>query len=1038
MNMKLHSLLFAVLFFTIPLLVKAQENAAHTLNEILLEGIRNDFARPTVHARNLFHSSVAMYDAWAAYDTEAKPYLLGNTINGFTCDFDGVPIPADINAAREEAMSFAVYRLLRRRFQSSPGRNTIYSLLDQYMVDHGYDTSFIGQDPSTGNPASLGNYIGACLINLGNLDNSNEIGGYDNTYYTPYNDPLIMAFPGNPDIKDPNRWQPLTLNVFIDQSGNVIPFNTPEFLSPEWGKVTPFSLTPEQLTVYKKQEGSYYVYNDPGAPPYLDTTAITPMSEEYKWGFSLVSVWSSHLDPTDGVEIDISPAAIGNNQNYPTDIPGLRNFYNREMGGDPSSGHNMNPVTGQPYAPNIVKRGDYARVLAEFWADGPDSETPPGHWFTLLNFVSEHPDFVKQFNGQDEVLDDLEWFVKAYFTLGGAMHDSAVCTWGIKGHYDYVRPVSAIRAMAEYGQSTDPNLPNYHVAGFELEPGFIEMVGPNDPLVGANQEHLNKIKLYAWRGPDFINNPQNSTAGVGWILAENWWPFQRPTFVSPNFAGYLSGHSTFSRAAAEVLTNLTGDAFFPGGMGTFDVEQNEFLVFEDGPSESLTLQWATYADASDQTSLSRIWGGIHPPADDIPGRLIGMDIGDKVFDLARSYFYSDADNDGFYSYEDCDDTQASVFPNAPEVCDNIDNDCNGNIDENLPTFTYYLDNDGDGFGDAALSVAECNTTPNAGYVTNADDCNDASMQINPSSIEICDNIDNDCNGFVDDGLTIFTYYMDADGDGFGDAGNSIDTCALQAPMGFVIDLSDCNDNDATINPNNSEICDDIDNDCNGAIDDGLPLFVYYADADNDGFGDTNQAISICQQTAPVTYVSTAGDCDDSNPNINPNTNEICDNIDNDCNGAIDDGIPYFTFYNDLDNDGFGDLNDSISVCQNTPPASYVANSEDCNDQDERIFPGSKETPDNGIDEDCTGTDLFETIKIFPNPSEGQITIHYPLSGTIEAVLVSMDGRILETQNIDFVANRSFLDMSHLPAGVYILRLLVDGQEDYFSTKVVKM
>jgi len=115
-----------------------------------------------------------------------------------------------------------------------------------------------------------------------------------------------------------------------------------------------------------------------------------------------------------------------------------------------------NPTTGLPYAPNIVKRGDYTRVIAEFWADGPDSETPPGHWFTILNeLVSDHPDVVKRFEGQGDILDDLEWDVKAYFMLGGTMHDAAITAWGAKGWYDYIRPISAIRAMAEKGQSTD-------------------------------------------------------------------------------------------------------------------------------------------------------------------------------------------------------------------------------------------------------------------------------------------------------------------------------------------------------------------------------------------------------------------------------------------------------------------------------------------------------------------------------------------------------------------------------------------------------
>jgi hypothetical protein len=159
-----------------------------------------------------------------------------------------------------------------------------------------------------------------------------------------------------------------------------------------------------------------------------------------------------------------------------------------------------------------------------------------------------------------------------------------------------------------------------------------------DPLADESVENIGKIKIRAWKGPDFIDNPETDVANVDWILGTHWWPYQRGTFVTPPFAGYVSGHSTFSRAAAEVLTLLTGDIFFPGGMGTFEAPQNEFLFFETGPSESLTLQWATYRDASDQTSLSRIWGGIHPPIDDIPGRLIGEQIGKNAFAAAEGYF----------------------------------------------------------------------------------------------------------------------------------------------------------------------------------------------------------------------------------------------------------------------------------------------------------------------------------------------------------------------------------------------------------------
>jgi hypothetical protein len=166
----------------------------------------------------------------------------------------------------------------------------------------------------------------------------------------------------------------------------------------------------------------------------------------------------------------------------------------------------------------------------------------------------------------------------------------------------------------------------------------VEVVKEGDDLAGEDGEHVGKIKLFTWRGHDYIEDTETDQAGVGWILAEHWWPYQRPSFVTPPFAGFVSGHSTYSRAAAEVLTLITGDAYFPGGYGEFLARKNEFLVFEEGPGVDVKLRWATYRDASDQCSLSRIWGGIHPPADDIPGRIIGERIGHQAFELAKVYF----------------------------------------------------------------------------------------------------------------------------------------------------------------------------------------------------------------------------------------------------------------------------------------------------------------------------------------------------------------------------------------------------------------
>ncbi len=351
-----------------------------------------------------------------------------------------------------------------------------------------------------------------------------------------------------------------------------------------------------------------------------------------------MSILSSHLDRNECVMWDISTNSIGNITSFPNSFTEFNEFYNQLEGGDPSTGYGLNPVTNQPYSEQIVPRGDYTRVLAEFWADGPESETPPGHWFVILNSVSDHPLLEKRWAGEGDTLSKLEWDIKSYFAMGGTMHDAAVAVWGIKGRYDYIRPVSAIRAMADLGQSSDPSLPSYHVSGLPLVEGFIELVTETDLLAIDKPQHIGKIKLYAWKGPGYVSDPLEDQAGVEWILAEKWWPYQRPSFVTPPFAGYVSGHSTFSRAAADLMTSITGSAYFPGGMSEFEVIANDFLVFEKGPSVSMTLQWATYQDASDQCSLSRIWGGIHPPADDLPGRIIGAKIAVDGFEFVQSFF----------------------------------------------------------------------------------------------------------------------------------------------------------------------------------------------------------------------------------------------------------------------------------------------------------------------------------------------------------------------------------------------------------------
>lgn len=636
-------LTFILLFAVSASLTFAQEHSvARQWNEELLHAIRNDFARPTVHARNLFHVSAAMYDCFAIINPTADTYLIGNELNSFDSTFEGFSLTSGINeeAALSEAISYTAYRMLRHRFRFSPGGQELLDAFDQKMNDLGFDIGNTSQDYQSGSPAALGNFIADQYIQYGLLDGSQEEFDYANAFYAPINPPLNPAEPGNPEIVNLNRWQPLAIDGFIDQSGNPVVGAIP-FLSPEWGEVWPFAMDESHRMVYQRDGFDWKVYTDPGEPPYFQEETSNG-ENPFKWGFQLVSIWGAHLDPTDGVMWDISPSGIGNMSSMPENIEDYPQMYNEFDGGDRSPGRTINPRTGEPYAANMVPRGDYARVLAEFWADGPDSETPPGHWFVILNKVMDHPEFSRQFEGTGSELSELEYDLKAYFLMGGTMHDAAISAWSAKGYYDYIRPVSAIRALAQLGQASDPNLPNFQENGIVLKQGYIELVEDGDPLAGSNNQHVGKIKLYTWKGPDYIQDPETDMAGVGWILAENWWPYQRPSFVTPPFAGYVSGHSTYSRAAAEVMTMMTGDEYFPGGVGEFEAPKNEFLVFEEGPSVDVTLQWATYRDASDQTSLSRIWGGIHPPADDIPGRRMGIEIGERAFAFAKRYFDGDA------------------------------------------------------------------------------------------------------------------------------------------------------------------------------------------------------------------------------------------------------------------------------------------------------------------------------------------------------------------------------------------------------------
>ena len=241
----------------------------------------------------------------------------------------------------------------------------------------------------------------------------------------------------------------------------------------------------------------------------------------------------------------------------------------------------------------------------------------------------------------------------------------------------------------------------------------------------------------------------------------------------------------------------------------------------------------------------------------------------------------DYDRDGFSSDVDCDDWDPVVNPDGDESCDGIDNNCDGQIDEGVNT-QYFLDADNDGFGDGANSLTACEAP--SGYITVENDCDDGNAQIHPGATEICDEIDNDCDGAIDEDL-LGGLYLDADGDGYGDPNVPIEDCTGDLSQSVANEL-DCNDQDPSIHFNAVELCDEIDNDCDGAIDEaGSGSLLWYADADGDGFGDPATSTSACAQ--PLGYVNNNDDCDDGDDTKYPYAEEVCNSQDDDCDLLID-------------------------------------------------------------------------------------------------------------------------------------------------------
>ncbi len=498
-------------------------------NEAMLAAVRNGPPRPTVISRSLHIVHTAMYDAWAAYDEVANGTQYGGELRR--------PASERTEANKRAAVSHAAYRALLDQFPAYEQNTGAFTRL---LHDLGYPAS-ASTDPAT--PAGVGNLAAEAVLDFRHDDGSNEANNYayiDVDFYpepyAPLNDadPTSAKAPGG-DAFDANHWQPLRVpnGSMLDEYGNP-------------------------------------TYDNADPTTYTDQAFLTP-----HWGavipFALTA--GDQFRPP-------APPKSGSDEPY-TDGRG------ETMSNDEAYHQQVDEI--MLMNANLTDRH---KVIAEYWADGPRSETPPGHWHALAHGIS-----YRDGHGIDED-------VKLYFALSGAVFDAGIACWDSKRVHDCVRPASAIRHKY-YGQ-----------------------------------------KIMAWGGPD---------RGTVEISGENWQPYQALTFVTPPFAEYTSGHSTFSAAAAEVLTLFTGsNRYYDDGVtvlynedfnndGIPDVLGQHVVgiggnMFEGSPSEVIVLQWPTFQDAAEEAGISRRYGGIHFQDGDLRGRVAGTQIGAQAFAVAQAYW----------------------------------------------------------------------------------------------------------------------------------------------------------------------------------------------------------------------------------------------------------------------------------------------------------------------------------------------------------------------------------------------------------------
>lgn len=476
----------------------------------------------------------------------------------------------------------------------------------------------------------------------------------------------------------------------------------------------------------------------------------------------------------------------------------------------------------------------------------------------------------------------------------------------------------------------------------------------------------------------------------------------------------------------------------------FDTGTPPMVSCAQSTSSSVTFIWN--ADPLVDLYFIYIDGSFITETNDLSYTITGLEEGDDVSILLEAIFgndcpslsstlvcaataMQDADGDGYDTSVDCNESDPEINPGATEVCDGIDNNCDGQIDE--------------GFTQLAAPVLVCATSTATSIAIEWD------SQVGASEYEIIFEIPagtftvvtTDTDFFVDqlaegDKITFTVTAISMDNCPTASSSICCTTSSIQDADGDGYDnTADCDDSNPDINPDAIEECDGVDNNCDGQIDEGFTLNTYYADVDGDDFGNANDTIDAC--ITPPGYADNDQDCDDTNADVYPGAMELCDGLDNNCDGQIDEGLTFTMYFADSDEDGFGDPDNVFESCELTD--GLVENDLDCDDTDPAINPDAEEINGNGIDEDCDGMDGSVAVKevitlkanVYPNPSKDLVNIESNLS-LDKYWLISTDGHKLQ-----IARSENTIDISDLTNGLYFIQAQDIEGNIYWLGKIIK-